>query len=147
MDIPFNNLYIHFVLTVKNRHPLISAQSRNRVEKYITGIVNNYKSKLYAIYANPEHLHILISKSPSISEKELITRIADASEEFINAERLIGKRLFGWQKTCSAFSVSKKDIGRVCRYIARQPLHHKKRTAEAELEILNAYYQRALRSL
>ena len=85
MKIEYNNLYTHFVFSTLHRLPIISEKNRVRIEKYITGIVNNNLSKLYAIYANPEHIHFLVSRSPDISEIELATIIADSSERFINA--------------------------------------------------------------
>jgi REP element-mobilizing transposase RayT len=77
MKIDYNNLYTHFVFTVFERKRNIPEKNRIRIEKYITGIVNRNHSKLYAIYANPEHVHFLISRSPEISEEELATIIAD----------------------------------------------------------------------
>jgi len=35
---------------------------------------------------------------------------------------------FSWQDTASAFSVSKSDIDKVCKYILNQLKHHKKIT-------------------
>ena len=58
MKMEYNNLYTHFVFTTLKRKPLILEQFRIRIEKYITGIVNNNDCKLYSIYANPEHVHI-----------------------------------------------------------------------------------------
>jgi putative transposase len=72
MKIEFNNLYTHFILITQNRLPLIQEVNRQRIEKYITGIVNNNHSKMYSIYANPEHLHFLISRSPKISEEAFV---------------------------------------------------------------------------
>jgi REP element-mobilizing transposase RayT len=40
---------------------------RPRIEKYITDIVNNHGCKMYKIYANPEHVHFLVSRDPAIS--------------------------------------------------------------------------------
>nr|WP_016775833.1 transposase [Anaerophaga thermohalophila] len=54
MKIQYNNLYTHFVFVTQNRIALIKPQYRNRIEKYITGIVNNKDCKMYAIYANPD---------------------------------------------------------------------------------------------
>ena len=51
MKIAFNNLYTHFIFTTLHRLPLILEKSRVRIEKYITGVVNNNDSQLYAIYA------------------------------------------------------------------------------------------------
>jgi len=57
---------------------------RERIEKYITGIVNNHDSKMYAIYANPEHVHFLASRSPKTSEEVLATIVQESSENFIH---------------------------------------------------------------
>ncbi|MCF6332893.1 MAG: transposase [Draconibacterium sp.] len=84
MKIEYNNLYTHFVLTTYKRQAVLVEKYRIRIEKYITGIVNHNESKLYAIYANPEHVHFLVSRSASISEQDLATIIADSSEKFIN---------------------------------------------------------------
>lgn len=144
MKIEYNNLYTHFVLTTFNRIPCIKEENRMRIEKYITGIVNNNSSKLYAIYANPEHVHILVSRSPDISEQELSTKIADSSEKFINQNKL-SQGHFSWQQSASAFSVSKSEIDNVCKYILNQPQHHKKMTFEEEYEKFIRYYQETLK--
>jgi len=143
MEIQYNNLYTHFVFTTKNRLPCITPNSRERIEKYITGIINNHDCKMYAIYANPEHVHFLVSRSPNMSEKEVADLVADASESFINKERLVVGR-FSWQRSCSAFSVSKGDVDRVCKYILNQPNHHKKRTFAEEIDEFLKFYQRNL---
>jgi len=88
MIIEYNNLYTHFVFSTAGRQAVIPANNRDRIEKYVTGIVNNNSCKLYAIYANPEHIHFLISRSPAISEEKLATIIADSSERFINENKL-----------------------------------------------------------
>ena len=143
MKIEYNNLYTHFVFITQNRMPVIREEYRERIEKYITGIVKNNSSKLYAIYANPEHIHFLISRSPKLSEEYMATLIADSSEQFINENRLcMGK--FTWQKSASAFSVSKSDVNRVCKYILNQPVHHKKVTFTEEYEAFIKFYQMSL---
>ncbi len=120
--------------------------SRIRIEKYITGIVNNNSSRLYAIYANPEHTHFLVSRSPSISEEQLATIVADSSERFINENKL-ARQNFLWQNSASAFSVSKSDVDRVCKYILNQPEHHKKVTFAEEYEQFIKYYQETLHKI
>ena len=143
MDIEYNNLYTHFVFTTQNRFPCIAEKHRERIEKYITGIVNHSACKMYAIYANPDHVHFLVSRDPSMSEKSLVGLIAKSSETFINKNNLCSGNFF-WQSTCSAFSVSKGDIDRVCKYILRQPEHHKKQTFAEEYERFIKFYQQTL---
>ena len=70
MKIEYNNLYTHFVFTTLHRVPIIPEKNRNRIEKYIKGIANNNLSKLYAIYANPEHHR----KMSFVEEYDLFTQ-------------------------------------------------------------------------
>jgi len=143
MKIEYNNLYTHFVFSTFGRQPIIQESNRARIEKYITGIINNNSSKLYAIYANPEHVHFLVSHSPEISEEQLATIVAESSERFISQNKLM-KFKFLWQKTASAFSVSKSDIDKICKYILNQPEHHKKVSFADEYEQFIKHYQKTL---
>ncbi len=144
MKVEYNNLYTHFVFITYLRNPIIKAESRERIEKYITGIVNNNGCQMYAIYANPEHLHFLISRSPAISEEDIATIIANSSAKFITDNKLSGEK-FAWQQSCSAFSVSKRDIDKVCQYILGQPEHHRKKTFQEEYDEFMHFYQKTLK--
>jgi putative transposase len=106
--------------------------------------VNNNSCKLYAIYANSDHLHFLASRSPDISEERLATIIEESSENFINENKLANGN-FAWQKSASAFYVSKSDIDRTCKYILNQAEHHKKVSFSEELEIFIKHYQETIR--
>jgi REP element-mobilizing transposase RayT len=143
MKIEYNNLYTHFIFTTFRRQRLIQEENRIRIEKYITGIINNTSSRLYAIYANPEHMHFLVSKSPGISEEKLATIVAKSSEKFINGEKL-ARGSFSWQNSSSAFSVSKSNVDNVCDYILKQPEHHKNVTFQEEYEKFIKHYQETL---
>lgn len=144
MKVEYNNLYTHFVFTTLHRLPLIAEQHRERIEKYMTGIVKNIDCHLYAIYANPEHVHFFVSRSPKISEESLATLVADSSERFIYENKLCQGK-FKWQETCSAFSVSKGEVDKVCNYIMNQPEHHKKVTFIEEYETFLKFYQKTIR--
>lgn len=144
MKIEYHNLYTHMILVTEKRYPFIVESSRSRIEKYITGVVGNHHSRLYAVYANPEHVHMLVSRAPIISELELTTRIANASKKFIIENKLCDHR-FAWQESASAFSVSKSDVDRVCKYILSQKAHHQKFSFREEYESLLKHYQQTLR--
>jgi putative transposase len=143
MKIEYNNLYTHFIFSTLHRLPVIQEKHRQRIEKYVTGIVNNNDAHLYSIYANPEHLHFLISRSPKLSEEGIATIVDDSSQRFINEHKLSVGR-FEWQDSASAFSVSKSDIDKVCKYILNQPEHHKKISFQEEYEAFMKFYQKTL---
>ena len=144
MKIEYNNLYTHFIFTTLHRQRTIPEKHRERIEKFITGVVKNYNCKLYAIYANPEHLHFLVSRSPEISEAQLANIIADSSQKFINENKLsIG--VFEWQTSSSAFSVSKNDVDKVCKYILNQEEHHRKITFSEEYDKFIKFYEKTIK--
>jgi REP element-mobilizing transposase RayT len=143
MKIEYNNLYTHFVFTTLNRMPVILEKHRQRIEKYITGIIKNNACHLYAVYANPEHVHFLVSRSPGIDEETLATIVEDSSERFINDNKFcVG--LFQWQRTCSAFSVSKADVSKVCNYIENQKEHHSRQSYDEEYAKFIKFYQQTI---
>jgi putative transposase len=143
MKIEYNNLYTHFIFTTLHRESLISEKHRERIEKYMTGVVNNNESKLYAIYANPEHVHFLASRSPKLSEANLATIVAESTQQFINQNKLCDYS-FAWQDSASAFSVSKSDVDKVCKYILNQKEHHSKVSFMNEYEIFLKFYQKTI---
>ena len=145
MKVEFKNLYTHFVFTTLHRLPLIEEENRQRIEKYISGIVNHHDCQMYAIYANREHVHFLVSRAPDMDEDRLADLIAHASSKFINDNKLC-KGNFLWQDTCSAFSVSKSDVDKVCKYILNQKEHHRKHTCEEEYEEFLKFYQQTLKA-
>ena len=144
MKIDYHNLYTHFILITKNRTPSVPEENLDRIEKYITGVVNNHDSKLYSIYANPEHVHFLVSRSPRLSEEILATIVADSSLKFINENNLIAGP-FAWQESASAFSVSKSDVDKVCKYILNQQEHHRTVSFAEEYDKLLKHYQKTLK--
>jgi REP element-mobilizing transposase RayT len=144
MKIEYNNLYTHFIFITQHRLSLIEEKNRPKIEKYMTGIVNNNESKLYAIYANPEHAHFLVSRTSKLSEDAFATIVAESTERFINDNKL-SKTQFCWQQSASAFSVSKSDIDKVCKYILNQPEHHKKVSFANEYDSFVRFYERGLR--
>ena len=146
MRIEYNNLYTHFVFTTLHRQKIIPERNRIRIEKFVTGIIKNYDSKLYAIYANPDHLHFLASRAPHISETYLATNVAEASAKFINENKL-SNSAFEWQDSASAFSVSKADVDKVCKYILKQKEHHRTVTFQEEYDVFIEHYQKTLHKM
>ena len=136
-------MYTHFIFTTLHRTHLILEKNRVEIEKYMTGIIKNHECHLYSIFANPEHVHFLVSRAPAISEETLANIIANSSENFVNKKGLC-PGFFKWQNTCSAFSVSKSDVERVCRYILNQATHHQKINFSEEYETLLKYYQKTI---
>ncbi len=135
----YTQLYIQIVFTVKGRQNLIPRQNREELHKYITGIVSNRNQKLLAIFAMPDHLHLLVSIKPNISISDLVRDIKAGSSKFISENNWV-KEKFSWQEGFGAFSYSKSQIDNVVKYILSQEEHHKKKTFKDEyLEFLHKF--------
>ncbi|WP_124640527.1 MULTISPECIES: IS200/IS605 family transposase [Amniculibacterium] len=127
----YTKIYIQIVFAVKGRQNLISKENREELHKFISGIISNRNQKLYAIFAMPDHVHLLISMSPSISISDLVRDIKAGSSKFINDKKWINGK-FNWQEGYGAFSYSKSSLDSVVKYILNQEEHHKKKTFREE---------------
>lgn len=131
----YTQIYIHLVFAVKRREALISSTWRERLHKYITGIIQNQGHKLIAINTMPNHAHIFIGMKPDAALSDLVRDIKRDSTNFVNNEiRLHGK--FCWQEGFGAFSYSQSQIDTVARYILDQEEHHRRRTFREEYETM-----------
>ena len=123
--------YTHLVFAVKHRACLILESNREKIQKYICGIVNQDNCKVICIYCNPDHTHILVGFRPSISISNLVRDIKSVSSKFINEQKLTGFH-FNWQNGYGTFTCSHSQISSVSNYIKKQPEHHKKQTFKKE---------------
>lgn len=118
---------------------MILKENREELHKFITGIINNRNQKLLAVFAMPDHIHLLVSISPIISVSDLVRDIKAGSSKFINEKGWTNGR-FSWQEGFGAFSYSKSSVDAVVKYILSQEEHHKKKTFKEEyLEFLQKF--------
>jgi REP element-mobilizing transposase RayT len=121
---------------VQNRDALIKKEWKDELEMYITGIIQNYRHKMLAISAMPDHLHILIGYNVNQLIPDLVEEIKTSSNKWIKDNRL-SKFRFEWQKGYGAFTHSRSQIDTVIKYILAQEEHHRKKPFKDEyLEML-----------
>lgn len=131
----YTQLFVQFVFSVKGRQNLIKDSFREELEKVICGIVTNHKCKVYAVYCNPDHTHLLVSMHPTVTSSKLMEQVKSGSSKWLNERKfIVGK--FAWQDGFGAFSYSKSHIRDVVSYIINQPVHHKKKTFREEYLML-----------
>ena len=68
----YSQIYVHIVFAVKGRECFIKESFREELQKYISGIINNKKQKLYAIYCMPDHTHLFVSLKPDVKISDLV---------------------------------------------------------------------------
>jgi REP element-mobilizing transposase RayT len=127
------------VFVVKRRQNLIEKQHREELHKFITGIVTNRGQKMLAVFAMPDHVHVLVGLQPNVSVSDLARDIKNNSSKFINENKLV-KGKFQWQHGYGAFSYSETAVKNVYNYILNQEEHHKKRDFKKEfIDLLERY--------
>lgn len=127
----YTQIYIQIVFAVKGGQNLISKENREELHKFITGIVSNRGQKLFAVFAMPDHVHILASIGPTIALSDLVRDIKAGSSKFINDKKWMNEK-FSWQEGYGAFSYSKSGVDSVVKYILNQEEHHKNKSFKNE---------------
>lgn len=135
----YTQITIQYVFAVKYRENILQPEYNNELQKYITGIVQNRKSKMLAINNVEDHIHILIGLYPTYSIAKMAQEIKNNSSKFINQKKWYKKK-FSWQNGYGAFSYSHSHRPNVIRYIQNQQKHHKKENFKIEyLNFLNKF--------
>lgn len=129
----YTQIHIQCVIAVKFRQSLIQKEWKERLHKYITGIVQNNGHKMLAINSMPDHLHLFFGFRPNQSLSDLMRIIKGESSEWVNI-RQFNPVVFRWQEGYGAFSYSRSQVQVVTDYIMNQEEHHKKRSFLEEYE-------------
>ena len=123
----YRQIFYQIVFGTKNREATISEANESELYKYIWGIVDKQKCKLYRINSMPDHIHIFSDLHPSICLSDYVKNIKVASNIWMKGS---GKfPLFnGWQNEYGAFTYSIREKDKIIDYIKNQKKHHQKET-------------------
>ena len=132
MSKTYNQIFVHFVLIVKNRYPLINPQWEFRLHQYIKSVIDNRGNKTLIINGTKDHVHILISMHNTESPSGLMLCVKRDSSKFIKSNHFCPK--FYWQEGYGAFSYTKSHVNSVYQYIQNQKEHHKKVSSLDEMK-------------
>jgi len=119
----YYKLVYHFIWRTKNHLPLLTPTIEARLFPYI-----GYKCKelgyfLHAIDGTEDHIHLLLSLTPSILVEDVAKNLKGASSHYINKETDLGE-IFYWQDGYGVVTVREAEIPKVVKYIKRQKEHH-----------------------
>jgi len=126
------NLNYHLITATKERKAFITAEIRERLVKYIGGIIRNLDGALIEANGPEDHLHMAVILNARHTVSDVMREIKAHSSGWVH-ETFPGLRVFGWQDGYAAFSVSHSQLPAVVEYIRRQLEHHHKMTFEEEL--------------
>ena len=124
---------LHFVWSTRERHPLLTEDIERAVYRYIEAICHEMGCEVLAIGGMPNHVHLLVTYSNTVSFAEFMKRVKGGSSRFIS-EQLRPGEWFRWQENYAVFAVSWSHRKRVVAYIENQKQHHADGTLWEEAE-------------
>ena len=99
-------------------------ENREKLFRYIWGLIKNKKCVLYQINGVEDHLHIATHLHPAVTLADLVKDIKVSSSIWIKKEGVFP--LFsGWQDGYAAFTKSIGDKEVLMNYIRNQEEHHR----------------------
>ncbi len=128
----YTQLLYHIVYSTKNRHAWLTQPIRDRLYPYLGGGIRDEGGTALAIGGVADHVHILARLRQDKAISAVIGAIKANSSGWIHRE-FADLAEFAWQDGYAAFTVSKSQVERLRRYIARQEEHHRKRSFQEEL--------------
>ncbi len=125
------------IFSTKNREKVLIKEHREKLFRYIWGILKNKKCVLYQINGIEDHIHIATHIHPTIAVSSLVKDIKIASSVWIK-EQNIFPDFTGWQIGYGAFTYSFKEKNVLINYIKNQEQHHQTKSFREEyIELLN----------
>lgn len=120
----YRQIFYQIVFSTKYRHHTIAEQHETELYKYIWGIIDNHRCKLYRINSMPDHIHIFSDLHPSTSLADYVKAIKVASSIWMKESGLFPD-FTAWQEGYGAFTYSVREKDIIINYIKRQKQHHK----------------------
>lgn len=123
------SLLFHCVFSTKDRLPLIPTQIKSRLWSYVGGIARVNDMKALAVGGMRDHLHVLLSLSPTMAIAKAVQLLKAGSSKWMHEQRVTQ---FEWQVGYGAFTIGISQVAATKNYILNQEKHHAKKSFAQE---------------
>jgi len=120
----YHQHYYHIVFGTKYRKKTIPNAYCSLLYKYIWGIIENKKSKLYRINGDAEHIHLLVDIHPTMRVSTFVKDLKVSTSIWLK-QQIEFKQFEGWAEGYASFTISHNDRMNVIEYIKNQKEQHK----------------------
>jgi putative transposase len=135
----YSQVSIHAVFAVKYRENIITKDWRDKLHRYIAGIITNKGAKQLAVGGWKDHVHIFFGLPVTQSISDFMSIVKSNSSRWINEQKFT-KGKFQWQEGYGAFGYAKSQRDIIINYIKNQEEHHRTKTFKEEyIEILDDF--------
>ncbi|MFH1832508.1 MAG: IS200/IS605 family transposase [bacterium] len=135
MSNTYSSMFYHCVWGTKKRHPFLISPVDVMVHDLIKTVIEQHGGRVLAIGGMPDHVHVLLSKKPTVA-MSLLMQYAKGSTSRLIRETYVNMGSFSWQRGTGIFSIRYSDIGIVSAYIKKQARHHDLQSFESEYRFL-----------
>ncbi len=127
----YSRCWVHFTWGTLRREPIINKQAAPKLSKHLHENAESKHMYMKINYVNADHVHALIDLPTKYSMEEVMKLLKGESSWWANENELVLPKLV-WGRGYGAFSVSHSHVDKVCKYIANQEEHHRKKTFQEE---------------
>ena len=132
MGSTYHSLYAHVFFHTKFSRPVIRSTWKQKLYGYVSRILDDYGVTVLAVGAVEDHIHLFIRYRPVHALADILRTVKSNSSRWIRQE--MDESWFQWQEGYTVISVSPSLIPTVSRYVRNQEEHHRKISAQQELE-------------
>lgn len=119
----YTQILYQIIFSTKNREKTLLKENREKLFKYMGGIIKNKNCYLYRIGGVENHIHIVTGLHPSESLANLVKDIKVAASSLIK-EKSLFPSFSGWQIGYAAFTYAIEAKNNLIRYVMKQEVHH-----------------------
>ncbi len=135
----YTQILYQIVFSTKHRQKVLHKPQREKIFKYMIGIIKNKNCTPYIINGIEDHVHIITHIHPTVNLAGLVKSIKISSHEFIDQNQLV-RNFPGWQNGYGAFTYSNDAFQNLMRYVENQEAHHHGINFEVEfISLLEAH--------
>jgi len=135
----YSRCWLHLIWETLRREPMLDKRAAVKASENLYEYALKKGVYMKINYFNTDHTHTLVDLPTNLTIEDIVQLLKGSSSHWINEHRLIRGR-FAWGRGYGAFSVSHSDVDRVCKYIANQGEHHRRRTFEEEYQLFVKRY-------
>jgi putative transposase len=129
----YSRCWLHLIWETLRREFMLDNRAAVKASQNLYEYSREKEIYMKINYFNADHTHALVDLPTNRTIEQVVQLLKGGSSHWINDKRLVRGR-FAWGRGYGAFSVSHSDIDRVCKYIANQGEHHRKKSFEEEYQ-------------
>jgi REP element-mobilizing transposase RayT len=127
----YTQILYQVVFSTKYRRKTLAKPGREQLFRYIWGILDSRRCKLFRINCVEDHMHIVFSLHQSVALAQLVQDIKVGSSLYIKRNKLFPE-FTAWQTGYGAFTYSAEARRNLIRYVMNQEAHHARKNFKKE---------------